>query len=104
MVVRSLRNVEKQKKKARRALPRKKTTRIQGNTLRARRHLKKMAGKARPAKAAAQTETPPRKICAGAGGLPAGATPAVRATVGQAGGLASNPATAKARPLSARLR
>ena len=37
MAVRSLRNVEKQKKKARRALPRKKLTRIQGNTLGARR-------------------------------------------------------------------
>jgi len=53
MAVRSLRNVEKQKKKARRALPRKKLTRNQGNTLRARRQLKKMAGKARAAKAAA---------------------------------------------------
>jgi hypothetical protein len=53
MAVRSLRNVEKQKKKARRALPRKKLTRSQGNTLRARRQLKKMAGKARAAKAAA---------------------------------------------------
>jgi hypothetical protein len=53
MAVRSLRNVEKQKKKARRALPRKKQTRIQGNTLGARRQLKKMAGKARAAKAAA---------------------------------------------------
>jgi hypothetical protein len=52
MAVRSLRNVEKQKKKARRALPRKKLTRIQGNTLRARRQLKKMAGKARATKAA----------------------------------------------------
>jgi hypothetical protein len=52
MAVRSLRNIEKQKKKARRALPRKKLTRIQGNTLGARRQLKKMAGKARAAKAA----------------------------------------------------
>src|SRR5262249_55982613 len=47
MVVRSARNVEKQKKKARRALPRKKATRLQGNTLAARRRLKKLAGKAR---------------------------------------------------------
>jgi hypothetical protein len=54
MTVRSLRNVEKQKKKARRALPRKKLSRNQGNTLRARRQLKKMAGKARAAKAAAK--------------------------------------------------
>ena len=53
MAVRSLRNVEKQKKKARRALPRKKLTRSQGNTLRGRRQLKKMAGKARAAKAGA---------------------------------------------------
>jgi hypothetical protein len=53
MAVRSLRNVEKQKKKARRSLPRKKLSRSQGNTLRGRRQLKKMAGKARAAKAAA---------------------------------------------------
>jgi hypothetical protein len=51
MPVRSARNVEKQKKKNRRALPRKKLTRIQGNTLAVRRRLKKMAGKARAAKA-----------------------------------------------------
>ena len=51
MAIRSARNVEKQKKKARRAAPRKKPTRIQGNTLGARRRLKKMAGKARAAKA-----------------------------------------------------
>ena len=51
MVVRSARNVETQKKKKRRAAPRKKVTRIQGNTLGARRRLKKLAGKAR-AKAA----------------------------------------------------
>ena len=48
---RSLRNIEKQKKKNRRALPRKKLTRIQGNTLAVRRRLKKLAGKARAAKA-----------------------------------------------------
>ena len=50
MAVQSLRNIEKQKKKNRRAAPRKKLTRIQGNTLAARRRLKKMAGKARAAK------------------------------------------------------
>ncbi len=47
MVVRSARNVETQKKKKRRAAARKKVTRIQGNTLAARRRLKKLAGKAR---------------------------------------------------------
>ena len=47
MVIRSARNIEKQKKKNRRALPRKKLSRIQGNTLAVRRRLKKMAGKAR---------------------------------------------------------
>jgi hypothetical protein len=52
MVIRSARNVEKQKKKNRRAAPRAKLTRIQGNTLAARRRLKKMAGKARAAKMA----------------------------------------------------
>ena len=51
MAIRSARNVEKQKKKNRRAMPRKKLTRIQGNTLAVRRRLKKMAGKARAAKA-----------------------------------------------------
>jgi hypothetical protein len=55
MTVRSARNVEKQRKKKRRALPRPKTTRIQGNTLGARRRLKKMAGKARARKTAAPT-------------------------------------------------
>ena len=53
MSIRSERNIEKQKKKARRAAPRKKVSRIMGNTLGARRRLKKMAGKARAAKAAA---------------------------------------------------
>jgi hypothetical protein len=57
MTVRSARNIEKQKKKKRRALPRAKATRIQGNTLRARQRLKKMAGKARAPKAAAPTGT-----------------------------------------------
>jgi hypothetical protein len=47
MTVRSERNIEKQKKKKRRAIPRPKVTRIQGNTLRARQRLKKLAGKAR---------------------------------------------------------
>ena len=47
MTIRSLRNVEKQKKKARRKLPRGKVTRIMGITLAARRRLKKLAGKAR---------------------------------------------------------
>jgi hypothetical protein len=50
MAVRSARNIEKQKKKKRRALPRAKVTRIQGNTLGARQRLKKMAGKARARK------------------------------------------------------
>jgi hypothetical protein len=52
MAVRSLRNVEKQKKKARRAAPRKKVTRNQGNTLAVRRRLKKLSGRARAAKKA----------------------------------------------------
>jgi hypothetical protein len=54
MAIRSARNVEKQKKKARRALPRKKLTRIQGNTLGVRRRLKKLASKARAARAKAK--------------------------------------------------
>ena len=53
MAIRSARNVEQQKKKNRRALPRKKLSRIQGNTLAVRRRLKKQAGKARAAKAKA---------------------------------------------------
>ncbi len=48
----SVRKVETQKKKARRAIPRKKATRIQGSTIGARTRLKKMAGKARAKKAA----------------------------------------------------
>ena len=47
MAVRSARNIEKHKKKKRRVIPRAKVTRIQGNTLGARRRLKKMAGRAR---------------------------------------------------------
>jgi hypothetical protein len=50
MPIQSLRNIEKQKKKNRRAAPRKKLTRPQGNTLAVRRQLKKMSGKARAAK------------------------------------------------------
>jgi len=53
MTARSLRNVETQKKKARRAIARPKTTRIQGNTAGARKRLKKLSGKARAAKAKA---------------------------------------------------
>ena len=53
MAIQSLRNIEKQKKKNRRAAPRKKLTRPQGNTLAVRRRLKKMAGKARAAKKSA---------------------------------------------------
>lgn len=53
MAIRSARNVEKQKKKNRRAAPRKQPTRIQGNTLAVRRRLKKQAGKARAATAKA---------------------------------------------------
>jgi len=49
MAVLSARNVEKQKKKRRRAAPRAKITRIQGNTPAVRRRLKKLAGKARAA-------------------------------------------------------
>jgi hypothetical protein len=51
MSKRSLRNVETQKKKKRRTIPRAKVTRIQGNTAGARRRLKKLAGKARVSKA-----------------------------------------------------
>lgn len=50
MTTRTARKVEIQKKKARRAIPRKKVTRIQGNTAAVRKRLKKMAGKARAAK------------------------------------------------------
>ena len=53
MAIRSARNVEKQKKKARRAAPRAKVTRIQGNTAAVRRRLKKLSGKARASKAKA---------------------------------------------------
>jgi hypothetical protein len=53
MTARTARKVEIQKKKARRAIPRPKQTRIQGNTAAARKRLKKLAGKARAAKAEA---------------------------------------------------
>lgn len=52
MTKRSPRAVETQKKKARRAIPRAKVSRIQGNTAAVRKRLKKQAGKARVAKAA----------------------------------------------------
>jgi hypothetical protein len=45
----SPKNIQKQKKKARRAIPRAKVTRVQGNTAAVRRRLKKNAGKARSA-------------------------------------------------------
>ena len=51
MTKRSLRNIETRKKKARRALPRAKITRIQGNTPAVRKRLKKLAGKVRATKA-----------------------------------------------------
>lgn len=52
MTKRSLRNIETHKKKRRRAIPRAKVTRVQGNTGGVRRRLKKLANKARGAKAA----------------------------------------------------
>ena len=51
MSTRSLRNVETHKKKRRRAIPRAKVSRVQGNTAGVRRRLKKLANKARGAKA-----------------------------------------------------
>jgi hypothetical protein len=51
MAARSARAVETQKKKARRAIPRAKVSRIQGNTSAVRKRLKKMSGKVRGAKA-----------------------------------------------------
>jgi hypothetical protein len=53
MAKRTARAVETRKKKARRAIPRAKVTRIQGNTAGVRKRLKKLAGKARAAKAKA---------------------------------------------------
>jgi hypothetical protein len=52
MTARHHRSVEIRKKKNRRAIPRAKVTRIQGNTTAARKRLKKLAGKARVAKKA----------------------------------------------------
>lgn len=46
---RTHRHVETRKKKARRAIPRAKTTRVQGNTPGVRKRLKKLAGLARSA-------------------------------------------------------
>ncbi|MCB1519183.1 MAG: hypothetical protein KDJ37_01255 [Hyphomicrobiaceae bacterium] len=50
---RSARQVETRKKKARRAIPRAKVTRNQGNTAGARKRLKKVAAKAQEARAKA---------------------------------------------------
>ncbi len=52
MTARHHRSVETAKKKRRRAIPRAKVTRIQGNTTAVRKRLKKLAGKARVAKKA----------------------------------------------------
>ena len=54
MTKRSERAIETQKKKARRAIPRAKVSRIQGNTPAVRKLLKKQAGKARVAAATAK--------------------------------------------------
>jgi hypothetical protein len=54
MSKRSLRNVETQKKKRRRAIPRAKVTRVQGNTAGVRKRLKKQSGIARATKVAAK--------------------------------------------------
>lgn len=51
---RSPRNIETRKKKARRAAPRAKVSRNQGNTSAVRKQLKRAAGKARSAAAAPQ--------------------------------------------------
>jgi hypothetical protein len=48
----SMKNVHKQKRKARRVIPRSPVTRIQGNTAGVRKRLKKNAGKAATIKAA----------------------------------------------------
>lgn len=52
MTKRSLRNIETQKKKARRTIARPKQTRSQGNTAGIRKRLKKQAGKTRVAQSA----------------------------------------------------
>lgn len=49
----SLKNIQKQKKKARRVIARPAQSRIQGNTAGVRSRLKKLAGKARSKKASA---------------------------------------------------
>lgn len=49
----SLKNIQKQKKKARRTIGRPAQTRIQGNTAAVRKRLKKLAGQARAKKASA---------------------------------------------------
>jgi hypothetical protein len=51
---RALRKIETRKKKARRAIPRAKVTRVQGNTPAVRKRLKKLAGIARATRAAAK--------------------------------------------------
>ncbi|MFV0367310.1 MAG: hypothetical protein ACK5KM_02505 [Hyphomicrobiaceae bacterium] len=51
MAARTARAVETRKKKARRAIPRAKVTRVQGNTAGVRRQLKKIAAKAQEARA-----------------------------------------------------
>ena len=48
---RSPRNIEKRKKKVKRAAPRKKVSTVRGNTMAARSRVKKIAGKKRAAKA-----------------------------------------------------
>jgi hypothetical protein len=53
MAVRTARAVETRKKKNRRAIPRAKVTRVQGNTAGVRKRLKKSAAKAQEAKAKA---------------------------------------------------
>lgn len=52
---RQARNVEKSKKKTKRAIPRKKVSTLRGNTLAARSRVKKVAGKKRAAKAKTKT-------------------------------------------------
>ncbi len=49
----SLKNIQKQKKKAKRTIPRAPVSRIQGNTAAVRKRLKKLAGKRAAKKAAA---------------------------------------------------
>lgn len=46
----SLKNVQKQKKKAKRKIPRATVSRVQGNTAAVRKRLKKLSGKTRSAK------------------------------------------------------